>query len=279
MHSPYNMTQSMDTKQQTHTVLATLQSSEARNGDAAMFGLRSITPLTDTDIVSTPFPVASKNLPLNFVSKEYELEGVGIQGVHEAPDSPCTLFGEEIDLDEICIPLSLHSPSKRVIAETPPRSPSNLLGNSNDLYQTSSPQSSGISNGGSDAEDQPGSPSTVLGDEYPLDEEDSLFLAPSSDSFDPNAGSEDCEMATYSSQQYAPMVETSSAPRTYVQWPKFMCATVPLIDEWPNSIVKAFMDEDWKFGLDGKGKTVLEVVSGRKDLEKWFAKMGEKWQD
>jgi len=279
MHSPYNMTQSMDTRQQTGTGLAALQSSKARNGDAAKFGFGSITPPTDTDIESTRFPVASKNLPLKFKSKEYELKGVGILGVDEAPDSPCTLFGEEIDLDEICIPLSLHSPSKSVIPETPPRSPSTLLGNSNDLYQTSSPQSSGISNGASDAEDQPGSPSTVLGDEYPLDEEDILFLAPSTDSINPNAGSEDCEMATYTSQQYAPMVETSSAPRTYIQWPKFMCATVPLIDEWPNSIVKAFVDEDWKFGLDEKGKTVLEVVVGRKDLEKWFAKMGEKWKD
>lgn len=64
--------------------------------------------------------------------------------------------------------------------------------------------------------------------------------------------------------QAPPPNEPTQASRRYVPLPGVWCDNVPLVHDWPAFIIKAFTNEDWRFGLDEEAKTVVEVISGRK---------------
>lgn len=281
-----------------------------------MFDPRNTTPSSDTNIVPRTPPITLKDLLLSSKNDEYEVSYGSTFDLDAAPDSPCTLLGDEVDPDESCSPLSLNSSSEHFIAETPPGSPCTLFGDSNDLDEIQSPTPSRFSSGNSHAQDQPGSPSTILGDYIDTDRaqmypaklsSSDVFTQPFNDQNDPqspstvlgtetgretvknvssNPGlpspdnypeeSESNDVINNSLQDSAPPNQPARASRYYVQWPGFMCDAVPLVDKWPAFIIEAFIEEDWRFGLDEKGRTVLELISGRRDLEMWFTDMSKK---
>lgn len=257
----------------------------------------------DTNTVSTPLPVTTKDLTLNSLNEEYEVSHAYTREHDEAPDSPCTLLGEDVDLDEVCSPLALDSSRGYFIAETPPGSPSTLFGDSNDLEEIKSPSPSGTSNRICDAEDEPGSPSTILGD-YTENEAQTfpakassrgIFTKNLDDRHHPHSPSTTfgnkvgleavntvpLNLGLPSPENYrdesggdddfinflqsaASQDQSAQASRCCMQQPCFICDAVRLIDGRPDVIIKAFVDGNWNFRVDEEDRTVLEAISRRK---------------
>lgn len=187
----------------------------------------------------------------------------------EIPDSPSTVLGEDFDMDEMCQFVSISTSEKRfIIPETPPRSPSTLLGSTSSVDEMNFHSLNSDSGMSSDTGDSPGSPTTVLGDEL-FDGADSVSLTPESD----------VESNEHSEAENAPTVEASTRSGKYASWHRYPCEAVPRIYEWPAFIIEAFANRDWKFGLNSGDRAVLEVIAGREDLEAWFIKVREEWQN
>jgi len=319
MHGTSNTTQFMDTRQQTCKASAAVQTPKANGTGSVMFDLHSTTPSADTNTISTAFPVTSKNLSLISLNYKYEVSNSRKYALDKAPDSPSTLLGDEIDLAEICSPLSSHSSSGWYIDETPPRSPSTVLGDSNDLDQKYSHTSSITSDGYCSAENEPGSPSTIVGEYTEMNAQRCPWSSSSRDIFTENFNDEDNSntpsnvfgtgvdlqavhdvssnpdpASPYSNHdksednnivpetiqdappQATPQYQPERASRRYVPLPGVWCDNVPLVNDLPAFIIKAFTNEDWRFILDAEAKIVVEVISTSQDLVEWFVEVGGK---
>lgn len=266
MQATNDVTPPMGSLQQKNSTLAPLESSLASQCETAA------TLSIDINTVPISLRVTSGHHSSCLECRENAFNHLRDPGIDDAPGSPGTLLGEDIDLDEMCSPSSIAGSQKSFVAETPPWSPSTMLGDQGGLQMLSGPSSTGL--GIYDEESQHESPSTIIGDELNQDGVNTSSSKPGSSPPASNTGSTFNAVEIDTSEQSFPEEDSSPASRHYMQLSSFMCDAIPLIDKWPCFVLKAFMDEDWKFGLSDEGKPVLEMIPARNDLEKWFAAMG-----